>query len=358
MRTMLPQKDGESLWWKVMSRGKRAVTINLSTEAGQNLVKRLAPSANILIENFRPGTLERWGLGPDDLADVCEDLVMLRVSGYGQTGPMRERPGYGTVAEAMTGFAHLNGSPEEPPTFPSVSLADGVAGTFGALGALAAVIHQKNHPNRGVQVVDVALFEALFRLIPVQIPAYDQLGISMKRPGNFLGSHGVLRNLYATSDGIYFCVSAIGHEPIRRILLGVGATDLAAELDDAIAASGSSFESFLERADRRVGEWAAQTSWHDVAEQLEGSGAVFQRIYDAAAIVEDEQYNARDDLVRVPDESLGSVLMPGVVPKFPGLQHQVRHAGSRTGRHTHEVLQELLSLSADEIATLRAQGAI
>jgi crotonobetainyl-CoA:carnitine CoA-transferase CaiB-like acyl-CoA transferase len=358
MRTMLPQKDGESLWWKVIGRGKRGVTVDLSKPDGGDLIKRLCAETDILIENFRPGTLERWGLGPEDLAASCDQLIMLRISGYGQTGPLRDRPGYGTVAEAMSGFANLNGEPGGAPTFPSVSLADGVAATFGAFGAVSALLSQRLGQKRGVQVVDVALTEALLRLIPVQLPAYDQLGVVMRRPGNFLGSHGVLRNLYRTLDGTYFCVSAIGPEPIRRIISAVGQTDLELQLDSAIAVGGADFESFLEQADRLVTSWAGEHTWAEVDKELRKTGAVYQRVYDAEAIADDEQYRARQDVIRVPDPVLGPILMPGVVPKFPGFEHEVRWAGPRLGAHNQEVLGEMAGLPSEELDRLHAEGTI
>jgi crotonobetainyl-CoA:carnitine CoA-transferase CaiB-like acyl-CoA transferase len=359
MRTMLPQKEGESLWWKVVGRGKRGITLDLSKPAGVQLLKRLVGDVDIVIENFRPGTLERWGVGPDDLEAHCEGVVMLRISGFGQTGPMRERPGFGTVAEAMSGFAHLNGSPDQPPSFPATTLADGCAATFGAFGTLALLARRSVERWQGVRVVDVALFEALYRLIPVQIASYDQLGIAPVRPGNFLGSHGVLRNLYRTSDGVYFCVSAIGSEPIRRILDAAGATELAEGVDAAIAARASGgFESFLEEADRYVSRWAVDQDWETVRDRMHSSGAVFQRVYDAADIVNDEQYLARDDVIAVHDNALGSLLMPGIVPKVPGFEHSIDRAGPALGEHNEEIYRGRLGLSADELEALRADRVI
>jgi crotonobetainyl-CoA:carnitine CoA-transferase CaiB-like acyl-CoA transferase len=358
MRTMLPQKDGQSIWCKVMGRGKRAVTINLRTERGQQLVKRLAAEADVLFENFRPGTLERWHLGPADLEQVCDSLVMVRISGYGQTGPMSGRPGYGTVAEAMSGFANLNGEPDQPPTFPSVSLADGISATFGAMGALAALQGRSTSGVKGVQVVDVALFESLFRLIPLQIPTYDQLGIALKRPGNFLGSHGVLRNLYQTADGVDFIVSAIGPEPIRRVLAGAGGTALADRVHDEVAVGGAQFEAFLGEANEYIKAWAATVTWETVSACLDDAGAVSQRVYDAAAIVQDEHFKARGDLISVPDPVLGPVLMPGVVPKFPGYDHQVSHAGPLPGTHNDEIFRDELGIGEEELAELHRDDVI
>jgi crotonobetainyl-CoA:carnitine CoA-transferase CaiB-like acyl-CoA transferase len=359
MRTMLPQKDGESLWWKVTARGKRVVTLNLSTPEGADLARQMASKVDVLIENFRPGTLERWGLGPEQLREHCDSLVMLRISGFGQTGPMRDRPGFGTAAEAMSGFAHLNGHPDESPMFPSTTLADGVAGTFGALGVLSLLVNQLRDPQPGVHVVDTALFETLFRIIPVHIAQYDQLGVAPKRPGNFLGSHGVLRNLYYTADRVYFAVSAIGEKTMRRILDAAGAGDLSLEVETVINAGDAvAFEAFLVRADAAVAAWAASMTWEYVSERLASSGAVFQRIYDAADIIDDPVYLAREDIVSVPDEKLGPIRMQGIVPKFPGRAHSVKHAGPSRGRHNTEVYRELLDLDTDAIDELHERGVI
>jgi crotonobetainyl-CoA:carnitine CoA-transferase CaiB-like acyl-CoA transferase len=358
MRTMLPKKDGESLWWKVVARGKRVITLNLSAPEGAEIATRLAQQADVLIENFRPGTLERWGLGPKQLSERCERLVMLRISGFGQTGPMRDRPGFGTAAEAMSGFAHLNGEPDGSPIFPSTTLADGVAGTFGALGALALLVSQLRDPKPGVRVVDTALFEALFRLIPVHIAQYDQLGVAPKRPGNFLGSHGVLRNLYRTSDDVYFAVSAIGEKPIRRILDAAGAAELSEGVVAAIETGASGFEDFLTRADAAVGAWAATEPWANVMARLSDTGAVFQRVYDAADIVEEPAYLERGTIVSVPDTKLGPVRMQGVVPKFPGHAHHISHAGPSRGEHNAGVYGQALGFGADDLERLRERGII
>lgn len=358
MRTMLPRKDGESLWWKVVARGKQAITLNLSTPEGAALLKRLAADSDVVVENFRPGTLERWGLGPDDLGKVRDGLVMLRISGFGQTGPRRDMPGFGTVAEAISGFAHLNGEPDGAPTFPSTTLADGTAATFGAVGVLAKLLQRTTRPWKGAQVVDVALFEALFRLIPVQMPWFDQLGVAPKRPGNFLGSHGVLRNLYRTADEVYFCVSAIGREPIRRILEAVGAVDLEGRVGGAIGGQADAFEAFLGEANAAVEAWAATQPWNVVSEKMQATGAVYQRVYDAADIAQDEHFQARDDLIRVKDSAMGDLLMAGIVPKFHDNPLTVAHAGATLGQHNEAIYCGRLHLSKDELAALHDAGVV
>jgi len=234
IRTMLPKRDNESLWWKTVQRGKTNITLNLSSPRGRKIFLSMVKDFDVMVENFRPGTLERWQIGPAEMEAAGANLSLLRISGFGQTGPMRDLPGFGTVAEAMSGFAHLNGFPDGPPVFPSTTLADGVAAIFGAFGVLAAHIAKLREKRHGVEIVDVALFEGIFRLIPTQVLAQDQLGKAPTRPGNFLSSHGVLRNLYLTKDKRYLCVSAVGPAAIRRIVAAADATDLCTRVDAAI----------------------------------------------------------------------------------------------------------------------------
>jgi formyl-CoA transferase len=361
IRTMLPKKDGESLWWKVIERGKRVITLDLSTPRGQQLVTELARGFDVIVENFRPGTLEKWNLGPSDLERAGVDAVMLRISGFGQTGPDRELPGFGTIAEATSGFAHLNGEPDGPPTFPSTTLADGVAAVFGAMGVLAAAWNRAKRPGREacVEVVDVALFEGLFRLIPTQVPALHQLGIVQSRPGNLLTSHGVLRNLYSSGDGNYFAVSAVGSTAIKRILVAAGADDLITEVDaDVMERDPGTVEHFLDRCNAAIEEWARTRDYTEIAARLQESDAVYRNVYSAKDILEDPQYAARDDLIMVPDGDLGDIMMAGVIPKFPGRRHVVAHAGPPRGAHNEEILRDLLGLDDDEIKKLRIDGVI
>jgi crotonobetainyl-CoA:carnitine CoA-transferase CaiB-like acyl-CoA transferase len=353
IRTMLPSKDGESLWWKVVSRGKRVITLDISHPQGREILLEMLPRFDVVVENFRPGTLERWQLGPTELGAARPGLVLLRISGFGQTGPLRDNPGFGTVAEAMSGFAHLNGMADGPPVFPATTLADGVAGTFGALGVLAALRNSELHPGGDVEVVDVALFEPLFRLIPTQIQSYDQLGQVQLRPGNFMGEYGILRNLYRTLDGDYVCVSAVGEVPIRRVLDACGVTDLIPQLPDVLKSTAAEdFKTFLVKADTRIQEWIATRSWSAVALALKTAGVVFQRIYDAQDIVTDPHYLAREDVIAVDDARLQSIRMPGVVPKFPLHTHRVQFAGAGIGEHNRQVYVEMLGLSQARLEQL------
>lgn len=357
VRTMLPLKDGSSLWWKVAGRGKRAITLKLSDPEGRAIALKLAREADIIIENFRPGTLERWELGPEHLDAEGVDAVMLRISGFGQTGRHRTRPGFGSVAEAMSGFAHLTGMPDGPPTFPSTTLADGVTGTFGCLGVMAALAGKlRGVAPQGVQVVDASLVESLFRIIPTQVIGYDQLGIVPMRPGNFIGDHGVLRNLYESSDGVWFTASAVGAATIRRILTTVGAEDLIDSVDSVLASHDrDTLEGFFSRADKRVSAWARERTFAEIDAAMLAGGVVYERVYDIESIYADPFFTERDNIIEVKDAELGAVRMQGIAPKLPDYDLEVTHAGRTRGHDTDVVLGEL-GLDGAEIAALREKN--
>jgi len=359
IRTMLPKKDGHSLWWKVIQRGKDCVTLNLSSPKGSAMFLELAKQFDVIIENFRPGTLERWGIGPEELERAGANVALLRISGYGQTGPKKNMPGFGTVAEATSGFAHLNGFPDGPPAFPSTTLGDGVASLFGVIGVLASLVNRKGGP-RGVEVIDVALFEALFRIIPTQVAAFDQLSIIPKRPGNFLGSHGVLRNAYKSSDDRWVCVSAVGTQAIRRIMHAAQAPDLIAQLDDDIMnhSDGEQVQTFLTACNIHLEAWTTTRPYTELMRLLQEADAVHSAIYSMKEISEDEQYKARKDLVKVPDDDLGDITMQGIVPKFPAREHFVRHAGRSRGQDNASFYSKLLGIGPQDLEQLKKEGVV
>ena len=360
IRTMLPRTGDDSLWWKVIQRGKRVITLDINTPRVREIVLELAKTADVITENFRPGTLERWELGPDDLEAAGIDVVLMRISGFGQSGPESRRPGFGTIAEAFSGFAQLNGEPDGPPTFPSTTLADGVAATFGAFGIMAALWNRaRGQAAPGVEVVDMALFEGLYRLIPTQIAAYDQLGYVPVRPGNKLSSHGVLRDLFRSRDERWFVISAVGPAAIRRVMVAAGATDQVARVAAGVM-SGPQEEVvvFLEECFVLLHTWAGEHDYEVLAEKLSEADAVFQPIYAADDIVADPHYQARGDVIDVPDPVHGAMKMQGIVPKFPKRNHQVSHAGAERGKDNVEVFGELLGLDEQELKRLQEDGII
>lgn len=360
VRQTLPKSKGQALWWKNMARGKRCITLDLSSKRGREMFLEMVPKFDIMVENFRPGTLEKWGLGPKDLEAAGGNLSLLRISGYGQTGPKKDQPGYGTIAEAFSGFAHLNGFPDGPPVFPSIALADGVAATFGAFGLMASHVNRLRTGRKGVDVVDVALFETLFRLSPVQVLAYDQLGLDMKRPGNLLSSLGLIRNLYTTADNVSFVVSTVGVTTIRRLITCAEVSQhLIDTLDNGIfSKSNEEVTEFILACDKEVAAWAARKNWSEVSSALKSSDAVYERVYTTADIVNDEHYKARGDVVKVPDSQLGEVLMSGVVPKFPDFDHVIRRSGPGLGEHNREVYQELFGLDEAAVEDLKREGTL
>jgi succinyl-CoA---D-citramalate CoA-transferase len=360
IRTMLPRKGEHSMWWKVIQRGKRLITLNLGTERGRELALELARQADVVCENFRPGTLEKWGLGPADLEAAGVSVVMLRISGFGQTGPESRRPGFGTIAEAISGFAHLNGEPDGPPTFPSTTLADGVAATFGAFGVMSALWSRAfNRQSTGVEVVDVALFEGLLRIIPTQIAGFDQIGEVPLRPGNKLTSHGVLRNLYKSKDERWFVISAVGPAPIRRILVAIDSEPHQRRVDDGVMMGDpGEVMRFLDECDELVQQWAGHRDYDEIAGLLARADVVYQPVYAADDIVADPHFQARDDIIDVPDDDLGQIKMQGVVPKFPTREHTVRRAGPQRGADNAEVYSELLGLDEKALKQLHADGIV
>jgi crotonobetainyl-CoA:carnitine CoA-transferase CaiB-like acyl-CoA transferase len=357
VRTMLPHKQGTSLWWKVAGRGKRDITLKLSSPEGREVFLDLARQADVLIENFRPGTLEKWGLGPKDLESAGVGLVMLRISGFGQTGAYRTRPGFGSVAEAMSGFAHLTGMPDGPPIMPSTTLADGVTGTFGCLGLIAALYgRERGQSTSTVDVVDACLVESMFRIIPTQVIGYDQLDIIPMRPGNNIGSHGVLRNLYQSSDGVYFTASAVGPATIERVLRVVAADDLRLELAELPHREREGVEKFFADADARVVAWAATLTYAEVEQALVAEGVVHAKVYDIADIYADPYFVDRDNIIEVPDAELGMVKMQGIAPKLTGYSQRVTHAGPRRGIDNEEVYTSVLGMSPERLAELHSAG--
>jgi crotonobetainyl-CoA:carnitine CoA-transferase CaiB-like acyl-CoA transferase len=354
MRQWSPRKDGRGLWWKVTARNKRLVTLDLRQEKGRELFLRLVQWADAVVENYRPGTLDRWGLSYDELAAVNPRIIVVRVSGYGQTGPYAHRPGYGTVAEAFSGIPAFTGFPDGPPTLSAFPLADTVAATFGLVGLLGAVYERDVAGSAKGQEVDVSLYEPLFRLAESQVIGYSELGVVKERQGNRIAEDSP-RNAYATSDGGWIAISASSDRTFARLAAAIGRPELPEDPRFRDNPSRIANDAVL---DAIVADWMRERTTAEVMESLEAHDVVAGPVLDIAGIFADPHYAARGNVVEVPDGDLGAVRMPGVVPRFSRSRADVRVAGGDVGRDNDEVYGELLGLDEAELAELRSEGVV
>ncbi|MCW2501811.1 MAG: L-carnitine dehydratase/bile acid-inducible protein, partial [Actinomycetia bacterium] len=334
-RTHGAQRDGVGLWWKMLSRNKKAITLTLSTPRGQELFRELAADADVVIENFRPGTLERWGIGWEELSARNPRLVLARVTGFGQFGPYSTRPGFGTLAEAMSGFAAITGEPDGPPTLPPFGLADGVAALTTAFGIMTA-LRARDTTGRG-QVLDMAIIEPLLHLLGPQIIAYDQLGVLQPRTGN-RSANNAPRNTYRCSDGRWVAVSTSAQSIAERVMRLVGTPEL---IDEPWFATGASRAEHVEELDAAVGAWIAERDRDEVVEAFEKAEAAVAPIYTAADVLADPQYAALGSIVRMDDEELGEIRFQNVPFRLSETPGKIRSTGPRLGRDTAEILGRL-----------------
>jgi len=346
-----PSKDGQSLWFKALGRNKRLVTLDLSRPEGRDLFLRLAEGADVVLENFRPGTLERWGLGPDELAAVNPRLVVARVSGFGQAGPYASRPGFGTLAEAMSGFAVLNGEPDRPPLLPPLALADGVAALAIAFAVMVA-LRAREQTGRG-QVVDTSLIEPLLTLLGPQVTAFDLLGELQPRTGN-RSSHNAPRNVYRTGDGSWVAVSASATSIAERVMRLVGRADL---VEQPWFATGSGRVAHVDEIDAAVAAWIAARGRDEVLAAFDEAQAAIAPVYDARDILADPHLRAIGAIATVADDELGPVKMTNVISRLSDTPGEIHRPGGRPGADTDSVFAEL-GVSREELARLRAEGVV
>jgi crotonobetainyl-CoA:carnitine CoA-transferase CaiB-like acyl-CoA transferase len=346
-----PSKDDVGLWFKTLGRNKRLVTLDLSQPDGREIFLRLAERSDVVLENFRPGTLERWGLGWDELSAVNPRLVLARVSGFGQTGPYAGRPGFGTLAEAMSGFAALNGEPDGPPLLPPLALADGVAALATAFAIMVA-LRAREETGRG-QVVDTSLVEPLLTLLGPQVTAYDLLGHLQERTGN-RSSHNAPRNVYRTADGAWVAVSASATSIAERVLRLVGRDDLVAQ---PWFATGAGRVAHIEEIDEAVAGWIAERSRDDVLAAFEAAEAAIAPIYDARDLLADPQLAAIDAIVSIEDDELGAIKMTNMISRLSDTPGGIERTGRAHGADTAEVLAEV-GVDDAELERLRATGVV
>lgn len=343
-------KEGKGLWWKVVSRNKKCITLDIGEPDGAEMLKRLAINADVLIEGFRPGTMERWGVGWEVLHELNPRLVFVRVSGFGQEGPYASRPGFGTLAEAMSGFAHLMGEPDGPPTLPPFGLGDGCASLVGAAATMFALYHRDAHGGEG-QFVDLSLYEGLMFVVGPLITYYDQLGIIDGRTGSRTPLNAP-RNLYETSDGTWVAVSATGHNTPRRMMELVGHLEF---IDEPWFNSARGRAEHTEELDAVIAPWIASRTRAEVLARCEEIGAAAAPVYDGSDLAADPQFQFRS-IIGVPDDDFGILKMQNVLARLSATPGSVHWTGPGLGEHNVEVYEQRLGISTTEIKRLKSLG--
>lgn len=352
LRSWAWHKDGESLWWALVGRNKRAVTLALSDPRGADLLRQLLAETDVFVESFRPGTLERWGLAPDDLLRINPRLVVVRVSGFGQTGPYRTRPGFGTLAEAISGFADTNGQADGPPVLPQWPLADGIAALAGAFATMTALRHAER-TGEG-QVVDLSIYEPLFWILGAQTTAHDQLGIVPTRQGSRT-AFNVPRECYRTRDGRWVALSGATAATGRRILRAVGRDDLAdAPWFDEITGRIA----HRDEIDEAIAGWVAERDNDDVLATFEAAGATVGPVYSIADIATDPHFDERGSITTVEHPALGPLRMQGLIANLTRTPGRIRTTGPLLGEHNDEILRDLLGCPPDELARLVSESVV
>lgn len=351
LRTWRLLKDGTSVWWQVQSRNKRSLALDLRQPEGQDIVRQLATHADVLIENFRPGAMESWGLGPDALHALNPQLIILRISGYGQTGPYKYRPGFGVVAEAMSGLRHLTAEPGRVPVRVGVSIGDTLASLHGVIGILMA-LHERKTSDQG-QVIDMALYEAVFNCMESLLPEYSAFGAIRQAAGSALPGIAP-SNAYCCSDGAYALIAGNGDSIFKRLMSAIGRDDLGNDPD--LTHNAGRVKRIIE-IDEAIGQWTAQLPCEVALAALEKAQVPSGRIYNVADIANDPHYQARDMIqaVQMPDGT--SIAVPGIIPKLSRTPGGHRTNAPSLGQDTDHVLKEL-GISVDQINAMRAKGIV
>lgn len=348
LRSLGHAREGQTFLWKMLGRGKRCVTLDLHSVAGQELLLKLIDNADVLIENFRPGVLESWGIGPESLWKRNPSLVITRVSGFGQIGPYSRRPGFGTLAEAMTGFAYMTGDPDRPPTLPPFGLADSYAAVT-AFGATLAAVHGRAALDGRGQVVDVAIVEPLMTALGTFISAWDQLGIVAERVGNRTAENAP-RNTYKAGDGRWLAISAGNGIVAERIMRLIGQDDL---IDQPWFGDGSGRAQHSDLLDEVLGQWLSTRTTPEIVAEFERAGAAVFPVYTVADIVVDPQYEALGTIAQVEDPHLGPLRMQNVMFRLSETPGGIRWTGRELGADNEAVYRDELGLTAAEFLELQ-----
>jgi crotonobetainyl-CoA:carnitine CoA-transferase CaiB-like acyl-CoA transferase len=353
IRTWGSTKDDVPLFWKMVGRNKRSITVDLHHEAGQDLIRRLVAQVDVVVENFRPGTLDRWNLSVPSLLEINPRLVVLSISAFGQTGPDSPRPGFGTLAEAISGYAHVTGQPDGPPTLPSFGLADSITGLCGAYAVMVA-LHERDQASGLGQHIDLAIYEPIMTILGHFFVEYDQLGIVAQRLGSRL-PFASPRNVFRTGDERWVAMSCSGQSIFERSCRAIGRPDL---IDDPRFVDNRARTEHADEVDAIFQEWIGQHDQQKVLAVFTDAGAAAAPVYDVRDTFVDPHFIARDNLTSVADAELGTIRMQNVTPKLSRTPGAIRHAGPRLGEHTAVILQEWLGLTAEELTALERDGVV
>ncbi|MCY8515605.1 CaiB/BaiF CoA transferase family protein [Bacillus atrophaeus] len=354
LRHVGPFKDSEPLRWSGLARNKRSLTLDLHQEEAKDIFKKLAAKVDIIIENFRPGTLEKWGVGYDVLKEINPNVIMIRVSGYGQTGPFREKAGFGTPATAFSGFTYLQGFHDRHPVSPSFSLTDYIAGIYVAFAAVTSIYHRDVHPDGSGQMVDLALYESVFRMLEFLVAEYDQLGkIRERSPG--LSGHSSPAGTYETKDGSYVVLVTSTDSTFNRLAKAMDREDL---LENEKFYKNSERLKHNDEMNDIVASWIRSLSREELLARLDGHGVPVSPILNIKDIFEHPQFKARENIVEVDHPRLGKVKVPGIIPKFEKTPGSIRQIAPDLGEHNHDILVDFLGLSEEEYTALAEKGVI
>ena len=346
------QKDGINLWWKMLSRNKKTVTCNLSTVEGQDLMRRLIATSDVLIENFRPGTLERWNLDPNDLLETRPSLVIARVTGFGQFGPYATRPGFGTLAESMSGFAAITGEAGTPPVLPPFGLADGISG-LALANAIQMCLYNRETGDGAGQIIDLAIIEPILSILGPQPTWYDQLGVVQERMGN-RSVNNAPRNTYLTKDNRWVAISTSAHNVAERVMKLVGHPEVTSE---PWFGTGRGRAQHADQLDAMVGGWISERSFDAVVDHFEEASAAIAPVYDITDIFNDPQYQALDSITSIDDDDLGPIRMQNLMFRLSATPGTIKWGGRGIGADNAEVYGRL-GLDSDNLAELSRLGVI
>ncbi|MET1031749.1 MAG: CoA transferase [Domibacillus tundrae] len=347
-------ENGTSLWWYVQARNKKSITLDLRQPEGQEMVHRLAEEVDIIIENFRPGTLEKWGIGYEQLKKINPRLIMVRISGYGQDGPYRDKPGFGSIGEAMGGLRYLTGYPDRPPTRVGISIGDSISSLYAVIGALMAVYNRDIAKSGEGQCVDVALYESVFSFMESMLPEYGHAGVIRERTGSTLP--GITpSNTYMCKDGKFVVIGANGDGIFKRLMVTIGLPEFA---DDPRFESNKTRTDHAELLDKKIENWTKSLDLPEVLEKLDKAGVPAGSIYSIEDIVNDAHYQARGMIKEIEVEGIGKLMVPGVVPKLSETPGEIEWAGPELGQHDEEIFLQKLKLTEEQIKLLKEKGII